>query len=159
MSAPHSALGRSPERVAIVGSRQGADLEDVIGFVRALWAKHPDTILVSGGALGVDLAAENEWCSLGGSVESYRPKAIGPVEWAIEKWELGPTPSVRLLIEDPTFANFKSAALYRDMLIAEVSNRVVAFMAPGGSRGASFTAEMGENYGKDTYRYFAEAAA
>lgn len=145
------------ERVAIVGSRQGADLSDVEHFVRALWVKHPDTILVSGGEPnGVDWKAEQTWLELGGQVESFRPTKLrsDPEEWGVEKWVLGTDrPTVYLLSSDPTWGNFVSAALYRDMLIAEAADRTVAFMRKGGSRGAGFTAEMTENAGKPAYRY------
>jgi hypothetical protein len=146
-----------PERVAIVGSREGADLEDVRGFVIDLWHKYPDTILVSGGAKGVDKCAETTWLAAGGQVESYRPVQIREGVYGIEKWELGiGQPRVYTLMNEPTWADFRSAATYRDILIAEVSDRVVSFMRDGGSRGAGFTAAMAENcYEKPTYRYFA----
>ncbi len=44
-------------RVAIVGSREGVDLERVRRFVRTL---PKDVVVVSGGARGVDAAAESE---------------------------------------------------------------------------------------------------
>lgn len=46
--------------VAIVGSREYPDLELVRQFVRRLAAKYPEATLVSGGAQGVDQAAEAE---------------------------------------------------------------------------------------------------
>jgi predicted Rossmann fold nucleotide-binding protein DprA/Smf involved in DNA uptake len=42
------------ERIAVVGSRQGADLEQVERFVRALHSRQPSSLLISGGAAGVD---------------------------------------------------------------------------------------------------------
>lgn len=148
------------ERVAIVGSREGANLDRVVEFVRALWAKFPDTILVSGGARGVDQMAEQTWLNLGGAVESFRPIKTGE-SWGIEKWELGgEQPRVFRLVNEPTWADFKSAAIYRDILIAERADRLVSFQAEGGSRGADFTAWMAqETYDIPTYRYYAAREA
>jgi hypothetical protein len=57
-------------RVAVVGSRGYSDLDEVRGYVRSL----PDgTIIVSGGAHGVDAAAEEAAGQRGHVVESYRP--------------------------------------------------------------------------------------
>lgn len=142
------------ERVAIVGSREGADLDAVREFVHALREKYPGSILVSGGASGVDQTAEQEWLSLGGKVESFRPLKRRD-SWVIELWELGgDNPRCYVLETEPSWADFKSAATFRDILIVEVADRTVVFVRFGGSRGAGFTAEMSENcYGKPTYRY------
>jgi hypothetical protein len=155
------------ERVAIVGSREGADEADVRHFVTALHVKHPDIILVSGGAPGVDIIAEQLWLSLGGKVDSYRVVAskwetqgntMRAVQYGVEKWELGvENPRVFALIEHPSFADYKSTALYRDTLISETADRIVTFQAPRGSRGAGFTAEWGEeSQPKPRYNYFAK---
>lgn len=130
------------EKVAVVGSREGADLEAVSEWlVSFLKAKHPDTILVSGGAPGVDKHAESTWLSLGGRVISLRPREEGPEDFSIERWELGGGEPARVykLEGHPTMYDYRSAALYRDTLIAEEADRVVSFERPGGSRGASFT--------------------
>jgi hypothetical protein len=144
------------EREAIIGSREGANESDVRSFVTELYAKYPDTILVSGGATGVDTIAEQTWLALGGAVESYRPSQRAGGSWGVEVWLLGvPEPSVYQLMDFPTFENFKSAALARDTLIADESDRVVAFMKAGGSRGASLTVEWGEeSQGTPRYRYY-----
>lgn len=148
-----------PEHVAIVGSREGADLDQVEQFVRALWEKYPDTILISGGADGVDKTAERVWLELGGALESYRPVSFKD-SWVVQVWELGPDyTSVYLCVDFPTFENFKSAAIARDTLIAEKADRIVAFMREGGSRGSNFTAEWGEeSQPKYRRRYYAESA-
>lgn len=126
-----------------------------------LHAKYPGTVVVSGGASGVDKAAEEEWLRLGGQVESYRPVQFRPDVWGIEKWELGgEQPRVFRLVNEPTWADFKSAAIYRDILIAERADRLVSFQAEGGSRGADFTAWMAqETYDIPTYRYYAAREA
>ena len=143
------------ERVAIVGSREGVPAEVVRSFVRQLWEKHPDTILVSGGAVGVDRIAEQEWLRLGGQVESYRPVQMAVDVYGVEKWELGgSSPRVYALVNDLTFENYKSAALYRDTMIAEAADRIVGFVKRGGSRGTEFTLEWGEeSQPKPRYRY------
>lgn len=45
-------------KVGIVGSRSFPDTQYVKDFVRGILNKYPDTIIVSGEALGVDLAAK-----------------------------------------------------------------------------------------------------
>lgn len=142
------------EKLAVVGSREGADLEQVAAFLAELREKHPDTIVVSGGAKGVDSAAEQGWLALGGRVESYRPKQLGLEEYGIEFWELGvPQPRVFVLANEPTFGDYESACLYRDLLIAEACDRLAAFYRPGRSWGALFTAEMAGHNGKPVYEF------
>lgn len=142
------------EKLAVVGSREGADLDQVALFLAELREKHPDTIVVSGGAKGVDSAAEQGWLALGGRVESYRPKQLGLESYGIEFWELGvPQPRVFLLANEPTFEDYASACHYRDMLIAESCDRLVVFYAPRRSRGAAFTAEMAGHHGKPVYEF------
>lgn len=146
-----------PEKVAIVGSREGADLEHVVSFVQALHAKQPDTILISGGAPGVDTTAEQAWLTLHGEVWSYRPKKLEDYnhdpQYGIEKWELGAAPRVFDLISEPTWADYRSACLYRDWLIAAECERLVAFYRHGKSPGAAFTAELATNWGKHVYEF------
>ena len=126
-------------KLAIVGSRQGANLEHLECFLQELWLTHPDTILVSGGAAGVDVTAEQGWLALGGQVVSYRVRELSEEEFCAEKWELGgPQPRIWTL-DDVTFADWSSALIYRDMLIAQECNKLVAFMRKGGSRGSKWT--------------------
>lgn len=148
------------ERVAVVGSREGADLEQVSAFLAELRVKHPLTTIISGGAKGVDKAAEEGWLALGGHVHSYRPKQIGLEEYGVEFWDLGgEQPRVFLLTNEPTFADYASACNYRDLLIAEECDRLAVFYAPGRSRGAAFTAEMAGNFGKPVYEFEKELIA
>jgi len=63
-------------RVAIVGSRSGVDLDQVQAFVRRLADEHPHTIVVSGGAPGVDRAAEGDARDFGLSCE------VIPANWS-----------------------------------------------------------------------------
>jgi YspA, cpYpsA-related SLOG family len=62
-------------KVAIVGSRYFVDLEMVRKYVRSLPA---ETIVVSGGAMGVDRAAEFEAAKLGLTVISHK------ADWATD---------------------------------------------------------------------------
>jgi hypothetical protein len=133
------------EYVAVVGSREGVDDDVVVKFVTALWKKHPNTILVSGGAKGVDERAEQTWLALGGRVLSYRPKKLADEHYVIEVWALGDDkPIVYILSDFPSFADYKSAAFARDTLIAETAHRIVGFQRSGGSRGTQFTMTWGE---------------
>lgn len=136
------------ERVAIVGPRQGADLDQVIMFCHNLHRRHPDTIVVSGGAEGVDRTAEQTWLSLGGIVWSYRPRKVREGEIVIDKWELGGT-NARFfqLVEFPAFADYPSANWFRSWLIAsEIADRVVAFYGHGHQRGTEFTVYVAEGH-------------
>lgn len=142
-------------KLAVVGSRQGADLEHVEQFVRSL----PDGLtIVSGGAAGVDTTAEQTWRSLGGSVVSFRVKRFpdyGRDEvYGVQRLDLNDTePRATDLIHEPTFATYVSALVFRDMLIAEECDRVAAHMRKGGSRGTKMTCQFARNEGKPVYEY------
>jgi hypothetical protein len=143
------------EKVAVVGSREGADLEAVTEFVRDLYAKYPDTVIVSGGAKGVDTAAEQTWLALGGRVISFRVHQFDLDHYGAEVWELGgANPRVYTLVNEPTWADYVSALFYRDLLIAEACDRLVLFHKPGWRGGGGFTADSAKlAYGKPTYEY------
>lgn len=144
--------------VAVFGSRQGYDLEHLSGWLDALWAKQGSTtLLVSGGADGVGSHAEAAWLAKGGRVKSYRPvKTAGGMqedEYSIELWELGgERPMVFVLTAHPTWADYASACVYRDMLIAEQADRGVAFRA-NRSRGTTLTIGFFESLDKPVYVY------
>lgn len=142
------------ERVAVVGSRDGADLQKVYDFLLELREKHPDTILVSGGARGVDHWAEQNWIKLGGRVESYRICQVNekPKTYGVELWEFGgDEPRITFLFDEPDWANPKSALFYRSMLIAAACDRLVAFYGPLPTRGTGFTLEIAQNEERPTY--------
>lgn len=105
------------ERVAIVGSRDYADLERVRAYVRALPL---DTVIVSGGARGVDTAAE------------MAAKDRG----------------MRVLIHLPDYgAHGRSAPLVRNDAIIRDCHRLVAFW-DGRSRGTLDAARRARAAGK-----------
>lgn len=62
-------------RVGIVGSRHGVATEEVERFVDRLAKQHPDAIVVSGRAAGVDRVAEEAAIMCGLEVEVY------PADW------------------------------------------------------------------------------
>jgi hypothetical protein len=139
----------SERLVGVVGSRHGADYDALLAWLGWLHEHHPESIVVSGGADGVDKLAEVTWRQrFGGRVWSFRPKAIGPDSYAIEFWDLGgEQDSATILREHPTTADFKSAAIYRDALIAEMVSKLVAWHRPGKSRGTRITAGFARDYG------------
>ena len=144
-------------KLAIVGSRQGADLEHVRAFVAAL---PPGTIVVSGGAKGVDETAEKTWLELNGRVLSFRPKEFSPEEFGIEVWALGgDNPRVYELTEwRGAPATYGDACKIRDILIAETADRLVAFYRRGRSWGAGFTQGWAHDLGRPDFAYEAAAA-
>lgn len=115
--------------IAIVGSRGYPHLEDVTALVEKIAADNPCAVIVSGGAKGVDKTAEDAANKVGLEVASYRVRKIGNEDFGIEEWyfsRLGGG-KVRLMIEEPTWGNYDSALLYRNMLIAERAVRMVVF--------------------------------
>lgn len=147
-------------RVAVVGSRRGANVHDVLPFLAALHHSDPLAVVVSGGAAGVDKWAEQEWLRLGGRVISLRPVNLaapsGDPEWWVERWTL-PNGTVEVLRDQPSFADFTSAALYRDLLIATECDRLVAFQADPPSAGTKITCGFAEEQGKPVYVYTPKA--
>ena len=148
------------ERIAVVGNRRGADLSQVLGFIESLNEIQPDSTLVSGGAEGVDSFAESTWFRLGGRVRSYRP-----VPWqdgyGIEVWNYGggqPAEVLPVEVQQVQSADFRSAALYRDTLIAEDADRLVAFYRAGPvwNSGTQFTESWARDRGVPTYTFVAE---
>lgn len=127
-------------RVAVVGSREGVDAQRVTDFVLAMVRKHPGVTVVSGGAKGVDQAAESAALSVGSPVISFRPVVLDG-GWGVERWQFGfglskETKYDVLGAPHPTWVDFKGAAFYRNLLISEASDRLVAFW-DGRSRGTA----------------------
>jgi predicted Rossmann fold nucleotide-binding protein DprA/Smf involved in DNA uptake len=105
-------------KVAIVGSRTYPNLSKVRAYIQTL---PPDTVIVSGGARGVDKCAEKVAESIGLQTEIY------PADWH----KFG-----------------KSAGMKRNQQIVEASDRVVAFW-DGQSRGTNNTIETAKKLGKE----------
>ncbi len=75
------------KRVAIVGSRKYKPLDDVVDYVKGL---PRDTIIISGGAQGVDLAAEKTAKERGMQVISFPVNTYNlPKIWKDRQWEYG----------------------------------------------------------------------
>lgn len=148
------------ERVAVVGNRKGADMQQVVQFMDALHAAQPATILISGGAAGVDQMAESTWFRLGGRIRSYRPAPWGD-GFGVEVWNYGGVtdPAYVSPVEEQRvqLADYRSAALYRDTLIAEDCDRLVAFYRRGyvDSTGTKTTERWATDRGALTYTYVA----
>lgn len=105
-------------RVAIVGSRNYPDLDAVRAYVRGLPA---DTVIVTGGAIGVDITAEAE------------ARACGL-----------PVPEIHL----PDYAlHGRPAPLFRNYEIARSCDRLVAFH-DGKSTGTLHAIACARKFGK-----------
>lgn len=104
-------------KVAIVGSREYADLNEVVKYVSSL---PPDTIIVTGGAKGVDQAAE-------AAARSHGLKVIVH----LAKWDV----------------YGKSAGHIRNRTIVDDCDRLVAFWdgtSPGTKGGISLASKAGK---------------
>ena len=104
-------------KVAVIGSRDYPDMEQVREYVRGL---PPDTIVVSGGARGVDKVAELEAKAQGLNVEIWYPR-----------WDL----------------HGKGAGFARNRAIVHSADRVVAFW-DAESRGTAHTIGVAKEMGK-----------
>lgn len=96
-------------RVAVVGSRDWPDPDKVFDIVSTL---EPGTVLVSGGARGVDTWAEQAAKQLGLEVRIF------PADWQ---------------------THGRSAGFRRNVTIVENADLVLAFMTNGQSRGTRHT--------------------
>ena len=120
--------------VAIIGSRDWPDPERVRDFVRKLAAKYPDATVISGGAYGVDQAAEETAQDEGLGVLSCRVNRDHQCElvwneradYLLGKVALG---YIELLLEG-NFATARDALLHRNTVIVQCANHVVAFWKP-----------------------------
>lgn len=137
-------------RVAIFGSRSYPDLEQPRAFVSALRDKYPQATVISGGAEGVDTTAEQQAIEVGLEVLSFRPIELEPERFGVEVWHLGISqPFVERLsgIPHDIWGDWVGAVLWRDMLLAEVADRGIAFWHDR-SRGTSFTIDRFQAEGK-----------
>jgi predicted Rossmann fold nucleotide-binding protein DprA/Smf involved in DNA uptake len=123
------------ERVAIVGAREHPRLDLVREYVRSM---PPGTVVVSGGAAGVDRVAEATAVERGLRVVSYRlvhPHGTRSF-FAIKEIEMTRDESERLQeIRLEAVYDARTALIFRNTLIA-LSDRSVVF--PDGSRGGSY---------------------
>lgn len=114
--------------VAIVGSREYPKLDAVAEYVRDL----PEgTIVISGGARGVDRTAENTARDLGFECISVRPVQHG-AEYMVSLFATPGVPSdlrraIDAQVRGVRFTDFRKAALFRNGVIVANAHRVVAF--------------------------------
>lgn len=143
-------------KLAVIGSRVGADLEQAERFVSSLPL---DITIISGGAEGIDELAEQTHLARGGAVVSLRAKRFpdhqGEPCYGVERWDLDPIRGSRVcdLLDGPIFADYVSALFYRDALIAQECDRLVAFVKKGGSRGSLTTHEWAQKEGRPVFLY------
>jgi len=107
-------------KIAVVGSRQCTAKDSVEYLIGSLAAKDPDTIIVSGGARGVDSWAAQATKRAGLRVEVY-----------LADWD----------------THGKAAGFIRNATIVEESDKVVAFW-DGVSRGTNDTIKKARSVGK-----------
>jgi hypothetical protein len=141
--------------VAVVGSREYPELAGVRAWVGRLAQKHPDAILVSGGARGVDRAAESAGKQYGLAVLSFRPLEYETGDdkpFSIQAHAHGDRRRLHELASarrsnTPFFRSYASAAKRRNAWIVEDADHVVAFW-DGSSRGTLDTIARAEKAGK-----------
>jgi hypothetical protein len=119
------------EKIAIVGSRKGVPREVVEQFLRMLKRDQPDAVVISGGASGVDRWAELWWHRQGGTVVSYRVKKNrehnGYDSYGVEVWTGNSEYTGLSDATTLTFADRRSALLFRNTMIVDKADRVVSF--------------------------------
>ena len=110
-------------------------------------------MVVSGGAVGADQAAEQAWRSLGGEVVSFRPAPRGADSFTINRVTMGALNGTfdLHLQGHPTWAEYAGACFYRDMLIADECERCVAFWN-GKSSGTRITMDLFKGRGKPVHQ-------
>ena len=147
--------------VAVVGSRDWPDLERVKCYVTKLAAKHPDTVLVSGGAPGVDQMAEKVALWSGLELISYRPYGFeameGGEEFSVETVTQGERAQALVIeksrrISPPTFKSYGQCAYFRNTWIAQDSEILVAFSYRN-SRGTQRSIRLAREFGRQVFVY------
>lgn len=120
--------------VAIVGSRNYPDLEQVRQFVRSL---PQGSSVLSGGAKGVDQVAEAVALNLSFTVISFRPIQVGP-GFMIYRHACFGSGNWWVAAVDGAYPNFAKAAHARNQIIVNEAASVVAFWN-GWSKGTKST--------------------
>lgn len=134
------------KKIAVIGSREGVSEQNVALKVNELYGKHGAFILVSGGGEpgSVNFVAEQTALAFGLAVISFRPTRIADYnfdpQYAAVEWRLH-RGSGTTIQHEPTWADWKSAANFRSMLIAERADEAVAFHH-NASRGTAFEIEL-----------------
>jgi hypothetical protein len=131
-------------KVAVVGSRNYPD-EGKVNIARLVSELPDETILVSGGARGVDEIAEKCHAARGGRVFSFRVRQEGE-QWGVEFWDFGGA-KPQIVFFDDFFATKKDALFYRNTLIAHECDEMHAFWN-GYSKGTLFTTDFAQTIDK-----------
>ena len=118
----------SEPRVAIIGSREYGDLDQVRSFVAGLQRKHPGSVVISGGARGVDAVAAAAARSVGLQV------VVLPAQWR----------------QGGVFD--RSAGCRRNAAIVAACDVLVAFW-DGQSRGTAHAVSAARRAGKQVFVY------
>ena len=141
-------------KIGIVGSRNYPYLEDVDLLVAKIAADTKrQALIVSGGAKGVDKAAETAALKYGLKVRSYRVASLDDDRHFPELWEFGgAAPQVRVLLEEPCWRDYEACLAYRNALIIEDSHRIVAFWNRHSS-GTSLALDFAEGAGRPAKIY------
>lgn len=135
--------------IAIIGSRKYVHPEDVVRLIGIIAADDPSATIISGGAVGIDSIAEGAARDAGLNVRSYRVEKVSDLEYTITEWVYGGQgkASVRRMIEQPTFATYVDALFFRNTLIVDRADRVVAFwneMSEGTKFGLGYARDRGK---------------
>lgn len=133
--------------VAVVGSRHYPDLEEVQDFVRNLL---PHVIVVSGGAKGVDQAAEKMAVARRLETISYRPVELDSGRFVIARhhYKGGIHYPVEYMQQLGEFYSFREAAFFRNEMIVAQATHVRVFRAPGKSNGTDNATKHAMRLGK-----------
>lgn len=120
--------------VGVIGSREFPLLDLVVEYIDRIARKYPNARIISGGARGVDRAAEEHAASRSLEVVSYRPLEVpgdelmsGINAFTIETVTVPENLSCGRRINPPFFKTWAKAAYARNGWIVDDSTVVVAF--------------------------------
>lgn len=133
-------------RYGIVGGRKYPEIKKVETYVRGL----KPLAIVSGGAVGVDQAAEWICMYLGGSTISYRPVEYpeDSGRFRIVKFEFAGTENLGEQWYGQEFKSYGQACFVRNTMIVADSSKVVAFW-DGVSKGTRHSIDLALKQGKN----------
>lgn len=138
--------------IAVIGSRRYPFLSDVAALVERIAQDDPSNVVVSGGAEGVDKTAETVAYACGIRAISFRVVELAMESFGVQEWHIGPEGYVRIMVEQPTWLNFNSALQFRNSIIVERADRVVAFW-DGISHGTGLARDFAHAYKRPMRTY------
>lgn len=119
---------RGAERIAVVGARAHPDLDEVRAFV--LEEVAPGDTIVSGGATGVDQAAEETAILERLTVVSYRVEGLQGDLLTVTEWVWTPGRGkwrIARTWQMPAGTSMRDALIFRNTFVAIACTRMVAF--------------------------------